>query len=84
MSTLFSVRADTKYERVFLFDLNNPYCITVYELTNNGFEFVKTYNTTSIKYVKKSIAEYCGCNLYREIKKGESNDSRYFRFTRFR
>lgn len=66
MSILFSVRADTKYERVFLIDLNNPYCISVYELTNDGFNFVKTFNTTSIKYVKKSILKYCGCNVSRE------------------
>lgn len=70
MSTLFSVRADTKYERIFLINLNNPYRITVYELTNNGFEFLKTYNTTSIKYVKKSITKYCGCNVSHETKKG--------------
>lgn len=66
MSTLFSVHADTKYERVFLIDLNNPYHISVYELTNNGFDFVKTYNTTSIKSVKKSILKYCHCNVSRE------------------
>lgn len=63
MITLFPVRADTKYERVFLINLNNPYCISVSELTNNGIVFVKTFNTTSIKYVKKSIEKYCGCNV---------------------
>lgn len=71
MSTLYIVHADTKYERVFLINLANPYCITVYELTNCGVFLIKTFNTTSIKYVKKYIAKYCGCNVSRGTKRGD-------------
>lgn len=59
MCILYSVHENTKKQRDFVIDLNNPFCISVYELTNNGHKFIKTFNTTSVEKVKNIINKKC-------------------------